>query len=337
MISLSAYVNDTQTDFDIKLPHFMMSYRSIVHESTGYSPYYLLFGRNMNIPADMLLDVHVHTNIASTSGYEQHASRLLTTLHEARDHAIMNDMKAKDAQKRHYDSTTCEEDYEPRDRVLLHSPTVPRGQSSNLYLAWLGPYVILKKLPNNVYRNQEETGKRKRRVAHHNRLKRVADGKEPVLLPARTLSHITDNDQPLPAPALKDFSDLIIAENEDNDPTPTRPAVPDYLDIIDIEGDDLYVDAVESLPPVQATEDPNLADALENPPLLDILDNELHVDDQVEENGDQGTDTGQHNTPPANGAELLYDDQLPVVVLLPPDDVTPTDLTVDVPQQAEPE
>ncbi|KAG0425626.1 hypothetical protein HPB47_027219 [Ixodes persulcatus] len=68
-----------------------------------------------------------------------------------------------------------------------------------------------------------------------------------------------------------------------------------------------------------------LADALENPPLLDILDNELHVDDQAEENGDQGTDGGQHNTPPANDADLLDDDQLPVI-LLPPDDVTPTDL-----------
>ncbi|KAG0415719.1 hypothetical protein HPB47_007106 [Ixodes persulcatus] len=113
-------------------------------------------------------------------------------------------------------------------------------------------------------------------------------------------------------------------------------AVPDYPDIIDLEGDDLYVDAVEHLPTVQAAEDPQLADALENPPLLDILDNELHVDDQAEENGDQGTDGGQHNTPPANDAELLDDDQLPVV-LLPPEHVTPTDLPVDVPQQAEPE
>ncbi|KAG0413749.1 hypothetical protein HPB47_009082 [Ixodes persulcatus] len=114
------------------------------------------------------------------------------------------------------------------------------------------------------------------------------------------------------------------------------PAVPDYPDIIDLEGDDLYFDAVERLPPVQAAKDPQLADALENPPLLDILDNELHVDDQAEENGDQGTDGGQHNTPPANDADLLDDDQLPVI-LLPPDDVTPTDLPVDVPQQAEPE
>ncbi|KAG0420705.1 hypothetical protein HPB47_003340 [Ixodes persulcatus] len=117
---------------------------------------------------------------------------------------------------------------------------------------------------------------------------------------------------------LKDFPDITVTENGDNDPTPTRgPAVPDYPDKIDIEGDDLYVDAVESLPPVQAAEDPNLANALENPLLLDILDNELQIDDQVEENGDQGTDGGQHNTPPANGADLLNDDQLPVV-LLPP-------------------
>ncbi|KAG0426120.1 hypothetical protein HPB47_026751 [Ixodes persulcatus] len=265
----------------------------------------------------MLLDVHGHTNMASLSGYEQHASRLRTSLQKARDHAIVNDMKAKDAQKRHYDSTISEEDYKPGDRVLLHSPAVPRGQSSKLYLPWVGPYVVLKKLPNNVYRIQEETGKRKRRVVHHNRLKRVADGKEPVLLPARTLSHVTDNNLPLPAPALKDFPDIIITENEDNDPAPTPPAVPDYPDIIDLdlEGEDLYVDAVEHLPTVQAAEDPQLADALENPPLLDILDNELHVDDQAEENGDQGTDGGQHNTPPANDAELLDDDQLPVVLL----------------------
>lgn len=44
---LSAYVNDHHKDWDKHLPYVMMAYRSAEHETTGYTPNYLMFGREV--------------------------------------------------------------------------------------------------------------------------------------------------------------------------------------------------------------------------------------------------------------------------------------------------
>ncbi|GFV99814.1 retrovirus-related Pol polyprotein from transposon 412 [Trichonephila clavipes] len=48
--SMSLPVSRNQQDWDKKLPLFMLAYRSVVHESTGYSPSKMLFGRDIGQP-----------------------------------------------------------------------------------------------------------------------------------------------------------------------------------------------------------------------------------------------------------------------------------------------
>ncbi|GFX38675.1 retrovirus-related Pol polyprotein from transposon 412 [Trichonephila clavipes] len=52
--SLSLLVSSNQQDWDKKLPFFLLAYRSAVHETTGYSPSQILFGRDLRLPADIL-------------------------------------------------------------------------------------------------------------------------------------------------------------------------------------------------------------------------------------------------------------------------------------------
>ncbi|GFU31360.1 retrovirus-related Pol polyprotein from transposon 412 [Trichonephila clavipes] len=51
---LSLLVSSNQQDWDKKLPFFLLAYRSAVHETTGYSPSQMLFGRDLRLPADLL-------------------------------------------------------------------------------------------------------------------------------------------------------------------------------------------------------------------------------------------------------------------------------------------
>ncbi|GFT96446.1 retrovirus-related Pol polyprotein from transposon 412 [Trichonephila clavipes] len=51
--SLSLLVSSNQQDWDRKLPFSLLAYRSAVHETTGYSPSQMLFGRD-RLPADLL-------------------------------------------------------------------------------------------------------------------------------------------------------------------------------------------------------------------------------------------------------------------------------------------
>jgi hypothetical protein len=48
--SMSHYVNCTGTSWDIVLPFFLMAYRGTPHSTTKYSPFFLLHGREMNLP-----------------------------------------------------------------------------------------------------------------------------------------------------------------------------------------------------------------------------------------------------------------------------------------------
>jgi transposase InsO family protein len=48
--ALGLYVNAAGNDWDTLLPLFLMSYRAAPSTVTGYSPFYLLHGREMVVP-----------------------------------------------------------------------------------------------------------------------------------------------------------------------------------------------------------------------------------------------------------------------------------------------
>jgi len=49
--ALFHYVNKSHTDWDLKLPYFLWAYCVTPHSTTGYSPFFLLHGREMVTPA----------------------------------------------------------------------------------------------------------------------------------------------------------------------------------------------------------------------------------------------------------------------------------------------
>ena len=68
--------------------------------------------------------------------------------------------------------------------MWLHSPAIPRGRSRKLHCPWTGPYRVVRKLSNAVYRIQHARTRRKRLVVHFDRLKRCAPGTRLPVLPS---------------------------------------------------------------------------------------------------------------------------------------------------------
>ena len=50
---LAMFAGENRDDWDDLLPAVMMAYRSSVHESTGFSPYRLMFGEECTLPMDV--------------------------------------------------------------------------------------------------------------------------------------------------------------------------------------------------------------------------------------------------------------------------------------------
>jgi hypothetical protein len=51
----SKVVDDSQRDWQEKLPLITAAYNAAQHETTGYSPYYIVYGREYRTPLDLTL------------------------------------------------------------------------------------------------------------------------------------------------------------------------------------------------------------------------------------------------------------------------------------------
>ena len=50
---LAMFAGDNRDDWDDLLPAVLIAYSSSVHESTGFSPYRLMFGEECTLPMDV--------------------------------------------------------------------------------------------------------------------------------------------------------------------------------------------------------------------------------------------------------------------------------------------
>ena len=51
---LAKCINDEQSNWSQQLPYVMMAYRTSVHESTGYTPHFLIYGKKVCFPNDFM-------------------------------------------------------------------------------------------------------------------------------------------------------------------------------------------------------------------------------------------------------------------------------------------
>ena len=51
---LAKVINEEQSNWSQQLPYVMKAYRSSVHESTRYTPPFLVFGQELSLPLDCM-------------------------------------------------------------------------------------------------------------------------------------------------------------------------------------------------------------------------------------------------------------------------------------------
>jgi hypothetical protein len=54
---LSKIISENQRDWAERLPTVVAAYNAACHQTTEYSPYYLMFGREYKTPLDLTLEI----------------------------------------------------------------------------------------------------------------------------------------------------------------------------------------------------------------------------------------------------------------------------------------
>ncbi|GFW50246.1 hypothetical protein TNCV_4696641 [Trichonephila clavipes] len=166
--NLSLMVSKNQQDWDQKVPLFLLAYRSAVHETTGYSPSQMLFGRDLRLPCDLLFG----RKVICYSSPEEYVQNLQARFEDVHNLARERINLRTEKMKTRYDTKATGHQFKEGDKVWFYNPTRRKGLSPKLQSHWDGPYTILKIINDVVIRVRKSTNS-KPRVVHYDRLAHI--------------------------------------------------------------------------------------------------------------------------------------------------------------------
>ena len=165
------------------LPCVVHAYNCCQHQSTGFSPYFLFFGRHPRLPVDIAFGIDL--NQGEKKSVKQHVRGLREQLKSAYEKAEENMQKMAKKNKLRYDISAHAAELECGDRVLVRK--LGHRVDSKLSDKWeRDVYVITAKMPDlPVYTVQRESGDGEKRTLHRN-----------YLLPIGVLGEELSSDEP---------------------------------------------------------------------------------------------------------------------------------------------
>ena len=103
---IASYIDIKQTNWDDYIDSIVMAYNSSVHETTGITPYRMVFGTEMIVPVELQTEP-VHLSDAeelTVSEYVRNMRKNLELVHEI---ARENTAKSVKRQKKHYNKNVA--------------------------------------------------------------------------------------------------------------------------------------------------------------------------------------------------------------------------------------
>ncbi|KAL2095520.1 hypothetical protein ACEWY4_007668 [Coilia grayii] len=172
---LRKFASDTGKDWDKWLPFLLFAYREVPQASTGFSPFELVYGWQVQGPLDLLKNTWEGPVEASSEvGIVQHVLRMRDRLDQYREEAAENLRQAQKAQKLWYDQYARHREYQPGQKVLLLLPT-----SANKLLAkWQGPCIITKTIGPVTFQVYHPDKGKTTQVYHVNLMGEEVEGDE---------------------------------------------------------------------------------------------------------------------------------------------------------------
>ena len=144
------------------------AYNCTRHEATGFSPFFLLFGRSPRLPIDVIFGIELTASL----NYPAYVKEWQATIREAYALASKRSEASGMKGKRQYDRIVNSSVLQPGDRVLVRNLS-KRGGPGKLRSYWEETiYQVVERKGDDspVHEIRPETGVGRRRVIHRNLL-----------------------------------------------------------------------------------------------------------------------------------------------------------------------
>ncbi|GBN19626.1 Transposon Ty3-I Gag-Pol polyprotein [Araneus ventricosus] len=134
------------SDWEKILPKALFALRTVLHDSTGFSPAELVHGKNPRTPVMLLYEKLTEEDPVENSVVE-YVFELINRMKKCQELDVKNMEDAKQKQKLWYDRKTVKRQFRPGELVLVVAPSRP----TKLSVQWMGPGDIVQQLSETNY------------------------------------------------------------------------------------------------------------------------------------------------------------------------------------------
>ncbi|WAR30547.1 LOW QUALITY PROTEIN: POL-like protein [Mya arenaria] len=144
---LTIFCNDNTEDWDDFLPFLLMAYRSTVHASTKCTPNLLMFGQEVRCPIDLMFGFPPGSepDVCHIEYFEWLQCVMSVSFSKAKFHLE----GAAKRQKSYYDKRAKIVQFEENSFVWRYYPP---SANTKLGPNWIGPYLVVTKVSDLVYK-----------------------------------------------------------------------------------------------------------------------------------------------------------------------------------------
>lgn len=170
--TLRMYCEDMGVDWDEALPLVLFTLRDSIQESTGFSPFELVYGHEVNGPLRMIKEKWLGSE--DPPNVVKYVSDFKNRLMRAKEIARENLKNSQSEMKSWFDRRARTRTFRPGDKVLVLFPL----QGDPFRARFSGPWEIEKKVSDENYIVKTPGRRRKNQLCHINMLKSFHDRKE---------------------------------------------------------------------------------------------------------------------------------------------------------------
>ena len=166
MKMVKAYLRDEQRDWDLHLGALAGAYRSTTHETTGFSPNFLMFGRENRLPTEIM---YCSPPTEAPTTYCEYVEDVRSKLEKAHEVTREHLGKASSRQKELYDAKSALNKYNVGDLVWYAAQGQNLHLSPKLRPSYTGPVLVVTKFNDLTYELQLN-GNGSKKTVHHDKL-----------------------------------------------------------------------------------------------------------------------------------------------------------------------